>query len=125
MSSLIVGFDPQIGHSGFLRNLSSRNFIRRASNTRRRPMSVSPLPRRSLIVSIAWIDPTMPGSTPSTPPSAHDGTRPGGGGRGARRAPEIGRHTSELQSLAYLVCRLLLEKKKNNRSARQSVLRLS
>src|SRR5687767_15527326 len=28
------------------------------------------------------------------------------------RAPEIGRATSELQSLAYLVCRLLLEKKK-------------
>src|SRR2546425_8031618 len=25
-------------------------------------------------------------------------------------------HTSELQSLAYLVCRLLLEKKKNNRT---------
>src|SRR2546425_7264762 len=25
-------------------------------------------------------------------------------------------HTSELQSLAYLVCRLLLEKKKSNRS---------
>src|SRR2546425_6665589 len=25
-------------------------------------------------------------------------------------------HTSELQSLAYLVCRLLLEKKKNNRN---------
>src|SRR2546425_5892313 len=29
---------------------------------------------------------------------------------GARRSEE---HTSELQSLAYLVCRLLLEKKKN------------
>src|SRR2546423_2828936 len=27
-------------------------------------------------------------------------------------------HTSELQSLAYLVCRLLLEKKKNNRHRR-------
>src|SRR2546425_5738178 len=27
-------------------------------------------------------------------------------------------HTSELQSLAYLVCRLLLEKKKENRKAR-------
>src|SRR2546425_2764856 len=26
-------------------------------------------------------------------------------------------HTSELQSLAYLVCRLLLEKKKNKRSS--------
>src|SRR5687767_15479460 len=30
-----------------------------------------------------------------------------------RRSEE---HTSELQSLAYLVCRLLLEKKKNRRS---------
>src|SRR2546425_8723608 len=28
-------------------------------------------------------------------------------------------HTSELQSLAYLVCRLLLEKKKNQRSGGQ------
>src|SRR5687767_15376592 len=30
------------------------------------------------------------------------------------RQTEIGRATSELQSLAYLVCRLLLEKKKKN-----------
>src|SRR2546425_6820179 len=29
------------------------------------------------------------------------------------RAPRSEEHTSELQSLAYLVCRLLLEKKKN------------
>src|SRR2546425_4909417 len=37
-------------------------------------------------------------------------------GQGHRRRPPAGRseeHTSELQSLAYLVCRLLLEKKKN------------
>src|SRR2546425_1662844 len=33
------------------------------------------------------------------------------GGRPASRSEE---HTSELQSLAYLVCRLLLEKKKKN-----------
>src|SRR5262249_60940623 len=33
---------------------------------------------------------------------------------GAHRA-KIGRHTSELQSLTNLVCRLLLEKKKNRR----------
>src|SRR2546425_13219670 len=33
-----------------------------------------------------------------------------GGGRQPARSEE---HTSELQSLAYLVCRLLLEKKKN------------
>src|SRR3712207_7858178 len=31
----------------------------------------------------------------------------------AKRAEEIGEHTSELQSRQYLVCRLLLEKKKN------------
>src|SRR3989441_2951393 len=33
----------------------------------------------------------------------------------AERAPRSEEHTSELQSLAYLVCRLLLEKKKNVR----------
>src|SRR3989441_6974366 len=36
-------------------------------------------------------------------------------GRGASRSEE---HTSELQSLAYLVCRLLLEKKKENACTR-------
>src|SRR2546423_11999847 len=37
--------------------------------------------------------------------------------RGEGKVVHLGRseeHTSELQSLAYLVCRLLLEKKKNN-----------
>src|SRR3989441_2660461 len=42
----------------------------------------------------------------------------GGGGVGSlprawRRVGRSEEHTSELQSLAYLVCRLLLEKKKN------------
>src|SRR5687767_15558985 len=36
-------------------------------------------------------------------------------GRGADRSEE---HTSELQSLAYLVCRLLLEKKKKKKDKR-------
>src|SRR2546425_4698555 len=42
----------------------------------------------------------------------------GGAARGARARvqPRSEEHTSELQSLAYLVCRLLLEKKKINRS---------
>src|SRR2546423_4242303 len=52
---------------------------------------------------------------------------PGGGSPGYPQARFIGyrltrrleprseEHTSELQSLAYLVCRLLLEKKKNQR----------
>ena len=29
-------------------------------------------------------EPTIPGSTPSTPPSSHDGTAPGGGGSANR-----------------------------------------
>src|SRR5689334_24797151 len=37
--------------------------------------------------------------------------------RGARRSEE---HTSELQSQFHLVCRLLLEKKKNNNTYRQT-----
>src|SRR2546423_10841012 len=36
------------------------------------------------------------------------------GRRSRRRHGRSEEHTSELQSLAYLVCRLLLEKKKNN-----------
>src|SRR2546425_9354260 len=48
-------------------------------------------------------------------------TRSGGSARA--RAPRSRRrrseeHTSELQSLAYLVCRLLLEKKKKNKEDR-------
>src|SRR5437879_7218013 len=35
---------------------------------------------------------------------------------------EIGRHTSELQSPMYLVCRLLLEKKKNVTENEESLL---
>ena len=31
-----------------------------------------------------WMQPTTPGRIPSTPPSAHDGTKPGGGGVGSR-----------------------------------------
>src|SRR2546425_6458036 len=49
------------------------------------------------------------------PPAPRPGTIP----RRARRPPSAGgrseEHTSELQSLAYLVCRLLLEKKKKER----------
>src|SRR5687767_15656894 len=36
-----------------------------------------------------------------------------------RQLPRSEEHTSELQSLAYLVCRLLLEKKKKNTNTSQ------
>ena len=35
--------------------------------------------------SVAWMQPMMPGSTPSTPPSAQLSTMPGGGGSGSRQ----------------------------------------
>src|SRR3712207_8479962 len=49
-------------------------------------------------------------------PRAHcpDHAEPVGAARRRRERPEIGEHTSELQSRQYLVCRLLLEKKKDN-----------
>src|SRR5229473_3882522 len=50
---------------------------------------------------------------------------PGGGGRTAAHQPwaqaRSEEHTSELQSLAYLVCRLLLEKKKHFRALRTAL----
>ena len=45
-------------------------------------MSGSPMPRINLSVSVAWMVPMIPGSTPRTPPSAQLGTSPGGGGSG-------------------------------------------
>src|SRR5205823_12127031 len=38
----------------------------------------------------------------------------------ARRHPRSEEHTSELQSLAYLVCRLLLEKKKKKETFKKT-----
>src|SRR2546425_9259954 len=60
-----------------------------------------------------------PGSPSSRARKEEESGRPG---RSIRRGPAAEpaarrseEHTSELQSLAYLVCRLLLEKKKKNR----------
>ena len=50
-----------------------------------RPSSGSPMPVSSLIASVTWIEPMLAQSTPSTPPSAQDGTMPGGGGSGYRQ----------------------------------------
>src|SRR5437764_10884634 len=56
-----------------------------------------------------------------------DGSAPRSGGVGAKKRDRAHsrhrseEHTSELQSPMYLVCRLLLEKKKKNRSQRDRV----
>src|SRR5205823_13041993 len=60
--------------------------------------------------------PISGGQLPRGARAAPASARRAGGGRGAAAAAVAARseeHTSELQSLAYLVCRLLLEKKNN------------
>ena len=42
------------------------------------------MPVMIFTASVAWITPMIPGSTPTTPPSAQEGTMPGGGGSGKR-----------------------------------------
>src|SRR5687767_15765725 len=59
--------------------------------------------------------PADPGPRPT---HLRDHARAAGGrahGAGPDRGARSEEHTSELQSLAYLVCRLLLEKKKTNK----------
>src|SRR5205814_9832009 len=48
---------------------------------------------------------------------------PSSRGRRAKSKPRSEEHTSELQSLRHLVCRLLLEKKKKQRSTRSTKTR--
>src|SRR5262245_64060048 len=63
----------------------------------------------------------LPISAPARRPAAGAGTGPGRRDSWARRAARPRRrrseeHTSELQSLRHLVCRLLLEKKKKKQT---------
>src|SRR2546425_4522661 len=57
-----------------------------------------------------------PGVLPP-PPGRHGARLRRRSGAEARQRQRSEEHTSELQSLAYLVCRLLLEKKKKTREA--------
>src|SRR2546423_9197810 len=60
------------------------------------PISTAPMPRSRISASMAWISSASGVVCPA----------------GRASSPRSEEHTSELQSLAYLVCRLLLEKKK-------------
>ena len=85
MSFVTVGRSPHTAHLGSRRSRSMRTSPESVSKCIMRPMSGVPWPRISLIASSACTQPTSPGSTPSTPASAHDGTAPGGGGSGKRQ----------------------------------------
>src|SRR5687767_15710429 len=77
-------------------------------------------PPRSTLFPYTSSSDLRPGAVQSTRPRFPDRQRETRGGVSGRRLPprrsafsRSEEHTSELQSLAYLVCRLLLEKKKN------------
>src|SRR6476659_185014 len=96
MYSVIVGSSPQTGQAGSRRRVTSVNEAASASYSSSRPTSASPIPSASLRASVAWIDPTTPGSTPRTPPSAQLGASSGGGGVGKRQrehGPSLGLKT--------------------------------
>src|SRR4029079_375865 len=75
---------PQAGQLGSRRTLKLRNVSSSASYASNRPRTGSRMSSSNLMASSAWIEPMMPGSTPSTPASAHDGASSGGGGSGSR-----------------------------------------
>src|SRR3989441_3364866 len=54
--------------------------------------------------------------------AARDGVEPADGDDAAAPLHRSEEHTSELQSLAYLVCRLLLEKKKKKKKERRTTI---
>ena len=56
----------------------------RASQIDSLPSSVTPVPMISFMASMARVEPSIPGSAPSTPASAQLGTEPGCGGTGCR-----------------------------------------
>src|SRR6266545_5041326 len=69
-------------------------------------------PRSTLFPYTTLFRSGAPGAGPGAAGACgQDRLQPRPPGRPGTRSEE---HTSELQSLAYLVCRLLLEKKKNN-----------
>src|SRR5439155_8299592 len=66
-----------------------------------------------------WVEWNERGALSAPPNLAREGGRLRGGGARRDRTADLLRseeHTSELQSRGHLVCRLLLEKKKNNYS---------
>src|SRR5687767_15227132 len=82
----------------------------------RRPPRSTLFPYTTLFRSAAFRTPAAPGRPTGRSRTA---ARPAGC-RGPARPGRSEEHTSELQSLAYLVCRLLLEKKKKKRTQKHS-----
>src|SRR3569833_2097392 len=78
---------------------TSSNSVPSASNRSSRPTSGSPIPAASFSASFACSEPTMPGSTPSTPPSEHDAGRSEGQRRGRAEAAGADQQHARVEQL--------------------------
>jgi len=81
----MLGLSPQIGHCGSLRNFISLNFIAQAIEQQQSVHQQTFGAENDLIVSVAWIGPTIPAAHRVAPPSAQTAPCPGGGGSGYRQ----------------------------------------
>src|SRR3712207_8342492 len=88
----------------------------------RRPPRSTLFPYTTLFRSPARHRAAAPARRDRTPPRGSSGRR-GAPQPAAPPGPRSEEHTSELQSRQYLVCRLLLEKKKNTRQYNRIVSR--
>src|SRR2546429_2649285 len=75
-------------------------------------------PPRSTLFSLHDALPISAGPCPGPTPAARSSETAAAAGPRRRSCPRSEEHTSELQSRLHLVCRLLLEKKKNHISRR-------
>src|SRR2546425_9091594 len=73
-------------------------------------------PPRSTLFPYTTLFRSRPSSTPSPMSCMHPNRTPAPPSAATAHAGRSEEHTSELQSLAYLVCRLLLEKKNKFRT---------
>src|SRR5438445_457662 len=78
-SSSRIGWSPHEGQFGSRAYFTSRNLCSSASYSSSLPTSGSPLPSTSFTASTACTSPMIPGSTPRTPASWHEGASSGGG----------------------------------------------
>src|SRR3712207_7234096 len=93
---------------------------------KRRPPRPPPLPYPTLFQSQRWQAKRPSRSRPSppacSPPTSAARTSTSSSTSGGSARPRSEEHTSELQSRQYLVCRLLLEKKKTKINTHYNVL---
>src|SRR5205823_10276789 len=107
---LVVHFFYELRHHRDLHSFPTRRSSDLREKMRRAPARSSLLLRRTIYERFARVRSQVSLPARHSPAGLSMRSPPA---KAWSHAPRSEEHTSELQSLAYLVCRLLLEKKKN------------